>query len=54
MFEKLFEIYRYNQEEHIKMEKFVFRSKKKSVSYLNTNSMAKRRIKYTWNQFLKD
>ena len=44
-FEKLFEIYKYNQEEHIKFEKFVLRSKKKTISYLNMQSN-KRRPKY--------
>ena len=33
MYEKLLEIYKYNQDEHIKKEKFVLRSRKKTISY---------------------
>ena len=53
MYDKLLEIYKFNQEERIKKEKFVLRSKKKTISYLNVQSN-KRRIKYLWNEFLKD
>ena len=34
MYEKLLEIYKYNQEESIKNEKIFLRSKKKTISYL--------------------
>lgn len=52
MFDKLMELYKYNQEEHIKKEKFVLRSKKKTISYLvQTN---KRKVKYLYSQFEKD
>ena len=44
-YEKLTEIYKFNQDEHIKMEKFVLRSKKKTISYLNQQSK-KNRKKY--------
>ena len=53
MYDKLLQIYKFNQDEHIKQEKFVLRSKKKTISYLNVNTN-KRRIKYLWNDFLKD
>lgn len=53
MYEKLLEIYKYNQDEHIKMEKYMLRSKKKTISYLvpTTN---KRTVKYLWDDFLRD
>ena len=53
MYEKLLEIYKYNQDEHIKMEKYMLRSKKKTISYLvpTTN---KRPVKYLWEDFLRD
>jgi hypothetical protein len=53
MFDKLVELYKYNQDEHIKQEKFLLRSKKKVISYLNMQSK-KTRIKYLWPQFLND
>jgi hypothetical protein len=34
IYEKLLEIYKYNQEEHIKKEKMILRSRKKSISFL--------------------
>ena len=34
LFDKLLEIYKYNQEEFIKGEKTILRSKKKTISYL--------------------
>jgi hypothetical protein len=51
MFDKLAEIYKFNQDEHIKKEKFILRSKKKTISYLNVQSN-KKRIKYLWQDFL--
>lgn len=52
-FEKLFEIYKFNQDEHIKFEKFVLRSKKKTISYLNMQSN-KRRPKYLKSHYWAD
>lgn len=34
MYQKLLEIYQYNQNEHIKNEKMILRSRKKTISYL--------------------
>ena len=34
MYEKLLDIYKYNQDEHIKKEKYALRSRKKTISYL--------------------
>ena len=53
MYEKLIEIYKYNQEEHIKMEKYLLRSKKKTISYLQPQGN-KRPVKYLWSEFEKD
>ena len=53
MYEKLLEIYKYNQEEHIKMEKYMLRSKKKTISYL-VPTANKRTVKYLWSDFLRD
>lgn len=53
MYEKLLEIYKYNQEEHIKFEKMVLRSRKKTISYLHPQ-VTKRAIKYTMDNFNRD
>lgn len=53
MYEKLLEIYKYNQEEHIKFEKMVLRSRKKTISYLHPQ-VTKRAIKYTMDDFNRD
>ena len=53
MYEKLLEIYKYNQEEHIKFEKMVLRSRKKTISYLHPQ-VTKRAIKYTMTDFNRD
>lgn len=53
MYEKLLEIYKYNQEEHIKFEKMVLRSRKKTISYLHPQ-VTKRTIKYTMDDFNRD
>lgn len=52
MFEKLMELYKYNQDQSIQKEKFVLRSKKKTISYLMHSH--KKRIKYLYPQFEKD
>jgi len=46
MYDKLFEIYKFNQDEHIKKEKYMLRSKKKTISYLVVPLVTKREIKY--------
>jgi len=53
MYDKLLEIYKYNQEEHIKLEKYLLRSRKKTISYL-IPQLAKRSKKYTMDEFLRD
>ena len=54
MYEKLLEIYKYNQEEHIKQEKYMLRSKKKTISYLIHPMVTKRAIKYMMDDFKRD
>ena len=53
LYEKLLEIYKYNQEEHIKYEKMVLRSRKKTISYLHPQ-VTKRAIKYTMDDLKRD
>ena len=45
MFDKLVELYKYNQDEQIKKEKFILRSKKKVISYLSIQTK-KTKVKY--------
>ena len=53
MYEKLLEIYKYNQDEHIKKEKFVLRSRKKTISYFQPK-VVKPVHKYLMEDFFRD
>jgi hypothetical protein len=53
MFEKLLEIYKYNQDEHIKKEKFVLRSRKKTISYFQPK-VIKPVNRYLMEDFFRD
>jgi hypothetical protein len=50
LYDKLLEIYKYNQEESIKNEKMFLRSKKKTISYLMP-AVTQRKIKYLMSDF---
>jgi len=54
MYDKLLEIYKYNQEEHIKKEKYLLRSKKKTISYLVVPMVTKRDNKYVMADLVRD
>ena len=53
MYEKLLEIYKYNQDEFIKQEKFILRSKKKNNTYFKPK-VIKPVNKYEWEDFVRD
>ena len=53
MYEKLLEIYKYNQDEFIKQEKFILRSKKKNNTYFKPK-VIKPQLKYTVDDFVRD
>ena len=54
MYDKLLEIYKYNQEEHIKKEKYLLRSKKKTISYLVVPLVTRRETKFIMDDLNRD